>query len=59
MTAIRHVLESFADEVRGKDVLHRTDNRNEEVVLSVEGCNMELHMEAVAVIGCTGNLACT
>ena len=49
VTAIRRVLESFADDVRGKDVLHRTDNRNAEIVLSVGSRNKELHMEAVAV----------
>ena len=49
VTAIRRVLESFADKVRGKDVLHRTDNRNAEIVLSVGSRNKELHMEAVAV----------
>ena len=49
VAAIRHVLESFADEVRGKDVLHRTDNKNAEIVLSVGSRNKELHMEAVAV----------
>ena len=49
VTAIRRVLESFADEVRGKDVLHRTDNRNAEIVLSVGSRIKELHMEAVAV----------
>ena len=43
VTAIRHVLE-----VRGKDVLHLTDNRNVEIVLPVGSRNKELHMEAVA-----------
>ena len=32
VTAIRHVLESFAGEVRGKDVLHCTDNRYAKIV---------------------------
>ena len=49
VAAIRHVLGSFADEVRGEDVLHRTDNKNAEIVLSVGSGNKELHMEAVAV----------
>ena len=44
VTAIRCELESFADKVRGKDVLHCTNNRSAEIVLSVG-----LHMEAVAV----------
>ena len=43
------MLESFADEVRGKDMLHCTDNRNAEIVLSVGSCNEKLHMEAVVV----------
>ena len=49
VTAIRHVLESFAGLVRGKDVLHLTDNRNVDIVLPVGSRNKELHMEAVAV----------
>ena len=49
MTAIRRVLESFADEIRGKDMLHCIDNRNDEIVLSMGSCNKELHMEAVRV----------
>ena len=49
VTAIRCVLESFADGDRGKDVLHRTDNRNAKIVLSLGSHNKELHMEAVAV----------
>ena len=49
VTAIRRVLASLADEVRGKDMLHRTDNRNAEIVLSVGSRIKELHMEAVAV----------
>ena len=48
VTAIRRVLESFVNDVRGKDVLHRTDNRNAEIVLSVGSRIKELHMEAVA-----------
>lgn len=47
--AIRLVLESYSDEVRGKEVLHRTDNKNAEIVLSVGSRNKELHQEAVAV----------
>ena len=46
--AIRWVLESCSEEVRGKEVLHRTDNRNVEVVVSVGSRNKELHQEAVA-----------
>ena len=47
--AIRLVLESYCEEARGKEVLHRTDNKNAELVLSVGSCNKELHQEAVAV----------
>ena len=47
--AIRLVLESYSQEVRGKGVLHRTDNKNAEVVLSVGSRNKELHQEALAV----------
>lgn len=47
--AIRLVLESYSEEVRGKEVLHRTDNKNAETVLSVGSRNKELHQEAVAV----------
>ena len=47
--AIRLVLESYSEEVRGKEVLHRTDNKNAELVLSVGSRNKELHREAVTV----------
>ena len=47
--AIRLVLESYCEEARGKEVLHQTDNKNAELVLSVGSCNKELHQEAVAV----------
>ena len=49
VNAIRLVLESFCEEVRGKEVLHRTDNKNAELVLSVGSRNKELHHETVAV----------
>ena len=47
--AIRLVLESYSEVLRGKEVLHRTDNRNAEVVLSVGSRIKELHREAVAI----------
>ena len=47
--AIRHILESYSEELRGKEVLHRTDNKNAEIVLSVGSRKKELHQEAVAV----------
>ena len=47
--AIRLVLESCSKEVRGKEVLNRTANKNAELVLPVGSRNKELHREAVAV----------
>ena len=47
MKAIRLVPESYSDEVRGKEVIHRTDNKNAEIVLSVGSRNKELHQETV------------
>lgn len=47
--AIKHVLESYSEELRGKDVLHPTDNRNAKIVLSAGSRKKELHQEAVAV----------
>ena len=35
LRAIRYVLESYSDDLRGKEVCHRTDNRNAEIILSV------------------------
>ena len=43
----RLVLESYSEEVRGKEVLHWSDNRNVQVVLSVGSRKEELHQEAV------------
>ena len=47
--AIRLVLELYSEEVRGKEVLHRSDNKNEDIVLSVGSHNKELTHEAVTV----------
>lgn len=49
MKAIRHVLESYSEELRGKDDLNPTYNRNAKIVLSVGSHKKELHQEAVAV----------
>ena len=49
MKVVKHVLEAYSEELQGKDVLRGTDNRNAEIVLSVESRVKELHQEAVAV----------
>ena len=49
MKAIRHVLESYSEELRGKDDLNPTYNRNAKIVLSVGSHKKELQQEAVAV----------
>ena len=46
---IRYVLESYSDDLRGKEVCHRTDNWNAEIVLSVGSRIPDLHREAVLV----------
>ena len=43
------VLQSFAPQLRGKEVLHRTDNRNTEIILSVGSRKADLHNEAVNI----------
>ena len=49
LRAIQYVLESYSDDLRGKEVCHRTDNRNAEIILSV-GCRIpDLHREVVLV----------
>ena len=45
MKATRLVLESYCKEVRGKEVLHQTDNKN----AGLASRNGELHQETVAV----------
>lgn len=47
--AITLVLEFHCKDVRGKKVLHQTENKNAELILSVRSRNKELHQEAVAV----------
>ena len=49
LRAIRYVLESYSDDLRGKEVCHRTDNRNAEIILSVGSRIPDLHREAVLV----------
>ena len=41
------VLKSFAPLLRGKEVLHRTDNNNTEIILSTGSHKSDLHNEAV------------
>lgn len=43
------VLESFAPQLRGKEVLHRTDNKNTEIILSLASRKADLHNEAVNI----------
>ena len=35
LRAIRYVLELYSEDLRGKEVCHRTDNRNAEIIMSV------------------------
>ena len=37
------VLKSFAPLLRGKEVLHRTDNKNTEIILSIGSRKSDLH----------------
>jgi len=43
------VLKSFTPLLRGKEVLHRTDNKNSEVILSLGSHKSNLHNEAVSI----------
>ena len=43
------VLRSFAPQLRGKEVLHRIDNKNTEIILSVGSRKAILHNEAVNI----------
>lgn len=49
LRAIRYVLESYSGDLRGKEVCHRTDNRNAEIIMSVGSRIPDLHREAVLV----------
>ena len=49
LRAIRYVLESYSEDLRGKEVCHRTDNRNAEIIMSVGSRVPDLHREAVLV----------
>ena len=43
------VLQSFVPQLRRKEVLHRTDNKNTEIILSVGSHKGDLHKEAVNI----------
>ena len=45
----RHVLESLAPHLKGSEVLHRTDNKNTEIILSIGSRKADLHDEAVSI----------
>lgn len=45
----RRVLESFAPQRKGREVLHRTDNKNAKTILSVGSHTKNLHQEAVMI----------
>ena len=47
--ATRRVLESFAPHLKGSEVLHRTDNKNTEIILSFGSRKADLHAEAVSI----------
>ena len=49
LRATRRVLESLAPELKGHEVLHRTDNQNTEHILTVGSRKNELHYEAIQV----------
>lgn len=49
LRAIRLVLESYGKDLQGKEVCHRTDNKNAEIIISVGSRVPELQLEAVAV----------
>ena len=49
LRAIRYVLESYSEDLRGKEVCHRTDNKNAEIIMSVGSHLPDLHKEAVSV----------
>ena len=47
--ATRCVLESLAPHLKGSEVLHRTNNKNTEVILSIGSFKADLHDEAVSI----------
>ena len=49
LRATRLVLESLAPHLKGSEVLHRTDNKNTEIILSIGSRKADLHDEAVSI----------
>ena len=49
LRATRRVLESLAPHLKGSEVLHRTDNKNTEIILSIGSLKGDLHDEAVSI----------
>ena len=49
LRAIWYVLESYNSHLHGKEVCHRDDNRNAEIIMSVGSPVPDLHREAVLV----------
>ena len=49
LRATRRVLEALAPHLKGSEVLHRTDNKNTEITLSIGSRQADLHDEAVSV----------
>ena len=47
--ATRHVLESLAPHLKGSKVLHRTNNKNTEIILSIGSRKADLRDEAVSI----------
>ena len=49
LRATSFVLQSFAPQLRGKEVLHRTDDKNTEIILFVGSRKADLHKGAVNI----------
>lgn len=49
LRAIRYVLELYSEDFQGKEVCHRTDNRNAEIIMSVGNRVPDLNREMVSV----------
>ena len=49
LRATRRVLESLGPHLEGSELLHRTDNRNTEIILSIGSRKADLRDEAVSI----------
>ena len=49
LRATRRVVESLASHLKGSKVLHRTDNKNTVIILSIGSRKTDLHDEAVSI----------